>query len=97
MMSSSAGSNPRVNAGTPSDPYLITGYDRKTLRLSSQGATTVVVEVDVAGTGLWKAYRKVDLAAGETFTHEFSEAFGAYWIRFVASDDTVATAQLEYE
>ncbi len=87
----------KVTADTPSDPYLMTGYDRKTLRLSSRKPTTVVVEVDVAGTGLWKPYRTVELAADVVFTHEFPEAFGAYWIRFLASNNTVATAQLDYK
>ena len=42
-----------VDAGTPSDPYLLTGYDRKTLTVSHTSATRVRlrVEVDLTGTG----------------------------------------------
>ncbi|HBY59029.1 MAG TPA: hypothetical protein DEH78_04360, partial [Solibacterales bacterium] len=47
--------NTAVKAGQPSDPYLMTGYDRKTLTLSHQQAATVKVrvEIDLTGAGLW--------------------------------------------
>ncbi len=88
-----------VKAGVPSDPYLMTGYDRKTLSLSHAGSepVTFTVEVDPDGTGLWCVYKAFEVAPEKVTTHVFPEGFGAYWIR-VRSDKAVkATAWLKYE
>ena len=44
-----------VRAGEPSDPYLMTGFSDKTLRVSHDGPASlhVRVEIDLTGTGLW--------------------------------------------
>ena len=85
-----------VKAGEPSDPYLMTGYDQKTLTLSADRDTTVAIEIDIDHQSGWHRYRTVDLAAGERKTIEFPEAFSAHWIRFAADRDCTATAQLVY-
>ncbi|NLT70118.1 MAG: hypothetical protein GXX91_05420 [Verrucomicrobiaceae bacterium] len=85
-----------VQAGEPSDPYLMTGYDRKELRLSAEIATTITVEVDLTGMDDWVVYRTFELAAGAEETHLFPDGFQAYWVRCRAADDTVASAQLDY-
>jgi len=86
-----------VKAGQPSDPYLMTGFDRKTLTLSANRACAVQVEVDVTGEGMWCEYKAFELKAGKTAHYEFPSAFGAYWVRVVASESCRATAQLVYE
>ena len=88
-----------VQAGVPSDPYLMTGYDRKTLTLSHHSAADVkiTVEVDITGYGTWKTYRALTVPAGEKVVHQFPDDFNAYWVRTTASADTKATAQLRYE
>jgi len=89
----------RVEPGVPSDPYLMTGYDRKILTLSHDGGGPVsfLVEVDPDGTGLWCAYKTIAVAPGEAATHEFPEGFNAYWVRVTADQAVTATAQLRYE
>ncbi len=88
-----------VKAGRPSDPYLMTGYDRKRLMLSQAGpqAVTVRVEADLTGDGHWAVYRKFEVPPGQPVEHEFPAAFQTYWVRVVADRDCVATAQLSYE
>ena len=88
-----------VAAGKPSDPYLMTGYDQKTLVLKNDGATATVitVELDVAGDGHFVPYQKFSLAPGATVTHAFPAWLQAYWVRTVSSAETTATAQLTYE
>ena len=88
-----------VRADVPSDPYLFTGFDRKTLRLRQQsgGAVRVRVEVDLTGTGQWRPYKTFDVAPGKTVEHRFPEGFAAYWVRAVASRDCTASAILIYE
>ena len=86
-----------VKANVPSDPYLMTGYDRKRLNLASTSAAKIRVEVDFSGAGAWAVYREFDVKPGADVEHEFPAAFAAYWVRLVSDHDTTATAQLTYE
>jgi hypothetical protein len=89
----------QVRAGEPSDPYLMTGYDRKTLRLSHRGTqpVTMKVEIDLSGSGTWAEYRSVVVPAGQSVAHVFPEGYQAYWVRIVANAEVTATAWLVYE
>ena len=91
--------NSDVTAGKPSDPYLMTGYDKKTLLLENKGAaeTTITVELDAAGDGRFAAFQSFKLAPGAKETFEFPHWINAYWVRTVSSATTNATAQLTYE
>lgn len=91
-------SGTQVKAGEPSDPYLMTAYDQKSMKLSHSGPGTVniTLEVDLDGTGLWEPYRTFAVKAGQVVTHRFPAAFGAYWVRATASHDTTATVMFEY-
>jgi hypothetical protein len=75
----------------------MTGYDEKTLMLSSSVSTRITAEVDISGMGDWHAYKTFDVKAGMPLKYAFPEAFQAYWIRFKTAADTIATAQLTYE
>jgi len=86
-----------VRAGEASDPFLMTGYDRKRLRLTSSATAKIRVEVDFSGTGVWATYREFEVKADAEIEHEFPAAFAAYWMRVVADRDTTATAQLTYD
>ena len=91
--------NTTVQKGVPSDPYLMTGYDKKRLTLENHGAKAVRVAVllDVAGDGRSSAYRTFTLSPGERLEHPFPEWLNAYWVRFAADEDAVLSAQLTYE
>jgi hypothetical protein len=91
--------NSDVTAGKPSDPYLMTGYDKKTLVLENKGEveTTITVELDAAGDGRFAVYQSFKLAPGAKETFVFPDWINAYWIRTVSSATTKATAQLTYE
>lgn len=90
--------NTDVKAGVPSDPYLLTGYDEKTLRLEhgSPAPLAIRVELDITGAGLWVPYQTFTVAAGRPLEHRFPTGFQAYWLRTVALADTRATAILTY-
>lgn len=89
--------NTSVTANQSSDPYLMTGYDRKSMSLHSDVDTTILVEVDISGYGDWLTYQSFSLQAGEAQEHKFAEGFGAYWIRFSSERAGVISAQLRYE
>jgi hypothetical protein len=85
-----------VKAGEPSDPYLMTGYDEKSVTISTDSNATISLQVDVDGTGLWIDYRSFALKSGETQEHEFPTGFSAYWVRAVSDADTIAEVQFRY-
>ncbi len=91
--------NSDVIAGKPSDPYLMTGYDKKRLTLANHGdaETTITVELDATGDGRFAAFQSFKLAPGAKETFEFPDWINAYWVRTVSSATTNATAQLTYE
>lgn len=89
--------NTTVKAGEPSDPYLMTGYDRKTLELTANRDCTITVEVDVDHWTGFHPYQRFELKAGVEQTYEFPEGFSAHWVRVRSDRDVQATAQLKYE
>jgi hypothetical protein len=90
--------NTTVSAGTPSDPYLMYGYDQKELSLShtSSSAVDFTVEVDFLADGTWSTYKTFTVQPSETLKHIFPEGFSAHWVRVVANTSTTASAQLIY-
>jgi hypothetical protein len=87
-----------VRAGEPSDPYLMTGFAEKILRLSHDRPVplSIRVEIDITGGGVWTPYATLDVPAGRTLEHRFPAGFSAYWLRTVALADSRATAMLTY-
>jgi hypothetical protein len=85
-----------VTADSPSDPYLMYGYDHKQLTLTAAAATTITVEVDFLADNTWSTYQTFKLTAGQTLTHLFPEGFHAHWVRVKSSAPTTASAQFTY-
>jgi hypothetical protein len=56
-----------ISAGATSDPFLIYGFDMKTLHLWSDTAGTFTIEVDPVGDGSWKTYDTVSLTATKLY------------------------------
>lgn len=75
----------------------MTAYDEKSVDLKTLEASSITLEVDVDGTGLWVPYKTFELEPGKTETHTFPEGFSAYWVRAISDSDTTATVWLKYE
>lgn len=90
--------NSAAKAGEPSDPYLMTGYDEKSVELSHDQAGDVkfTLEVDPTGTGTWVEYQTLTVPAGKTVRHEFPAGYSAHWVRVKADKDCRATAWFVY-
>lgn len=89
-----------VKANVPSLPFLMTGFDRKSLKLVNHDVSTpvsVTVEVDIAGMGVWLPYTVQNVAPGQTVNFTFPAAMNAYWVRTVSSHDAVLTAEFRYQ
>ncbi len=91
--------NTAGTANRPSDPYLMAGYDNKSLQLSHKSSDIVrfKVEIDIAATGQWATFKTVEVKPGETFNFTFPEGYSAHWIRFTTDKDCTATAWLMYD
>ncbi|MCA9263202.1 MAG: hypothetical protein KDA60_05115 [Planctomycetales bacterium] len=88
----------QVTAGDCSDPYLMTGYDQKSVHLS-HGSTqprTIRLEVDVTGDGLWLPYQTFVVPPAVTVNHEFPSGFSACWVRALSEQAAKVTVWFEY-
>jgi hypothetical protein len=88
-----------VEPGRPSDPYLMTGYDRKTLTLAHDAAGPVAfeLEVDITGRGTWVVQERFEVPAKRELVRRLPDGLSAYWARFRAGSACRATAQFVYE
>ncbi len=90
--------NTAITANTVSDPYLMTGYDKKTMLLSHNGSSAVTFTVEVNFDHLhWGVYNSFAVAAGQTVTHEFPDGYSAHWVRLKTDRAVTATAQFIYD
>lgn len=87
-----------VQANTPSDPYLLTGYTHKQLTLSHNIQRPVVftLEIDFLADDSWHVYREFTVPAGERFIFSFPVGYNAHWARLGVNRECRATAQFEY-
>ena len=87
-----------VQADTPSDPYLMTGFDKKVLHLTHKADKAVVfsVEVDFLGNGSWAPYAAFTVPPKGYHHHEFPDAFAAHWVRVISNTACRATAYFIY-
>lgn len=88
-----------VKAGDASLPFLMTGFDRKTLTLTSRSMepVSVRIETDLTGTGIWSTFRTLTVPANETLTFEFPAAFQSYWFRAISENAAILTGEMRYE
>lgn len=90
--------NTAVTGGTMSDPYLMTGYDKKTLTLQADKDTRITLWLSVSHYLTDKVkFQEFTLKAGEPLTYVFPEGFSAHWAYVSADTDCKATAQFLYE
>lgn len=91
-------SDDEVTAHVPSDPFLMYGFDQKSLHLwhDSNEAVSFKIEVDVVGNGQFKIYETKTVGSGEYMHYEFPESFSARWVRVTANKNCKATAWFIY-
>lgn len=87
-----------VTAGETSDPYLMTGFDKKVLHISHTGSAPASfrIEVDFLGTQEWQPYLTLEAGANGYAHHIFPDGFSAHWVRLVSESATTVSAQFTY-
>lgn len=87
-----------LKAGDVSDPFLMTGFDKKVVHLANDGDEKVNfrIEVDFLGNGTWKHYDTLTVFAKGYVHHEFPDGFSAHWVRVGVDSDCTATVYFMY-
>jgi len=87
-----------VKAGAVSDPFLMTGFDRKVVhfRHTATAPVTFKIEIDFVGDGSWATYKEIEVPSGGYAHHEFPAGFSAHWVRITANRDCNATVYFMY-
>lgn len=87
-----------VKANAVSDPFLMTGFDKKVIHLShsAKEEVTFTLEVDFLGTGEWKKYQEIRVPAEGYAHHEFPDGYSAHWVRVRAGNACRATVSFAY-
>ena len=86
-----------VMAGQPSDPYLMYGYEEKSLTLTADQSASITVQIDPSGTGLWHDLVTLQVEPGKPNTYRFPEGFNAHWVRLVSDTNATVTADFLYK
>ena len=85
-----------VKANVPSDPYIVTGFDKKQLTIETDRDAKVGLEFDITGSGTWVTGCLCDVKGGKPLQADLSQ-IRAYWVRAVADRDCTATVLFSYE
>ncbi|GAB5552715.1 MAG: hypothetical protein Sapg2KO_23060 [Saprospiraceae bacterium] len=90
--------NSKVKAGERSDRFLMTGYDQKTVHITTDQDAKITLWVYTSHY-LDQAvpYKTFSLKEGETLTHKFPQGYSAHWVEAVSDTDCEATVWFKYE
>lgn len=86
-----------VQADVPSDPYLATGYGKKSYKFShdQDHPVTFTLEADLCGDGRWTVVDRRQVPT-RGLRGSMPDQWSAYWMRVRASEDCTATAEFLY-
>jgi hypothetical protein len=88
-----------ISAGEYSDPFLMTGFDKKVVHLSHDAdeSVTFTIQIDFLGNGSWKMYKAIEVPATTGYAHdEFPDGFSAHWVRIKTDKDCTGSAYFMY-
>ncbi len=80
--------NDKVKSSELSDSFLLTAYDKKTIRANSSQAIDIDVEVDIDGTGLWQKFTTLKLDVNKALGVVMQKNFVGYWVSFQAEGNS---------
>ena len=87
-----------VEAGVPSDPFLMTGFDQKVVHFSHDADEPVRFDIELDFTGVqdWVHYGSFDTTPHGYTWHTFPPGFSAHWVRVIPSASCRASVQFFY-
>jgi len=90
--------NDTVQAGDISDPFLMTGFDKKTVHLQNNSKNDVefTIMVDFSGNDEWNTYKKIKVKGNGYDSYTFPDGYSAHWVKLRVDKHSVVTAQFNY-
>ena len=87
-----------IKSSVASEPFLMTGFDKKTLHLthSSNSPVTFDIQIDFLGDNTWHTYKSIRVTPKDYEAFVFPKGFSAHWVRLKANKACSATAQFFY-
>ena len=87
----------KLKAGEISDPYLMNGYDQKTVHITNHSNNDIEIslEVDYLSNDTWNKYKTIKVPANGYVYHVFENGFSAQWIR--AKVDKASEVSLQFK
>ncbi len=88
-----------VKPGEPSDPFLMTNFDRKSVELSHDAKEPVRCTLEVDFTvqrNAFRPFQTITVEPGKSAHFSFPDGFSAHWVRIKADRDCKATARFVY-
>jgi hypothetical protein len=81
-----------------SDPFLMNGFDKKSLHLQNLNnfPNEITIEIDFLGNGEWNRYTTIYLTKNSYQQFIFPEGFSAQWVRLRTDKEGIYTAQFVY-
>ena len=88
-----------IEANEYSDPFLMGGFDKKSVHLyhSSESTVLFTFEVDFIGDGNWHKYKTIEVPSDKYVYYEFHNSYSAQWIRVKADKNCEATVYFIYQ
>lgn len=90
--------NDSVKSGEISDPFLMTGFDKKVVHLKNNGESVVefTIEIDFLGNGEWNIFKTIEVKAHEYSYFTFPDGYDAHWVRLKVNNSSIVTGQFSY-
>lgn len=90
--------NDTVRSGETSDPFLLKGFDKKTVHFNNKGKTAVefTVEIDFLGNGEWNRYTTLKVKPGGYSFYTFPDGYDANWARIKVNAHSIVTSQFVF-
>lgn len=88
----------RVKAKTPSDPYLMSGFDNRMVHLQNTGenSVSVTMEIDANGDNNWTPLKTINLKKNSYASYIFDKGLKAEWIRLASDKTSELTAAFHF-
>ena len=87
-----------VKANQPSEPFLFSGWDYRSVWVKNEGSKEVkfTFEVDSEGDNKWVAVQTIAVDAGASVFYTFSAVESGEWVRVAVDKNTKATVSFNY-
>jgi hypothetical protein len=87
-----------VNAGEISDPYLMTGFDKKSVHIYHDSNENIefTIQTDFMGNGDFRDFKTISVKPDEYLNYEFPDSYAANWMRIKVNKTCKATAIINY-